>query len=120
VDGNQTLFVRFFARDHADLVIENRRKLKGTTCVVFEDTTMANRRLLNALKRLDSVVVLVITTFVTGGATCWCASGCVGVPLCHQMVKAAFGDSKVGEGRTSLGTGEAGCGFLEENSEFVS
>ena len=52
VDGCQIMLVRFFARDHAKLVVENRRKHKGTMSVIYEDTTWANRRLLNALKCL--------------------------------------------------------------------
>jgi hypothetical protein len=54
-DGCKPMLVKFFARDHADLVMENRNKLKDTPSSVFEDSTWANLQLLRAVKKHDSV-----------------------------------------------------------------
>ena len=56
VDGKQTILMRFFARDQADLVTSRRKLLKDTPFVIFGDATLANRRLLNALNRKKDTV----------------------------------------------------------------
>jgi hypothetical protein len=56
VEGKQTILMRFFARDQADLVMSRRKLLKETPFVIFGDATLANRRLLNALNRKKDTI----------------------------------------------------------------
>jgi hypothetical protein len=55
VDGNQTILVRFHARDHADLVLAHKSRLKGTDFVVYEDAPVKQRTVLNNVKRHPKV-----------------------------------------------------------------
>jgi hypothetical protein len=49
-DQKQTMLVRFFSRDLVSAIISKKSTLKGTGFVVFEDSTLINHKLLNALK----------------------------------------------------------------------
>ena len=53
--GKQTMLVRFFARDLAEDVMKNKRNLKGTGILIYEDTTWMNRQLITELKDRDDV-----------------------------------------------------------------
>ena len=55
IDGNQTILVRFFARDHADLVLSQKRELKGSDFVIYEDSLVKQRTVLNLLKKHSKV-----------------------------------------------------------------
>jgi hypothetical protein len=57
VDNKQSMLARFHARDLVQLILKNKTKLKGTSVVVYEDSTYLNRQLLQAVKdhsKIDS------------------------------------------------------------------
>jgi hypothetical protein len=66
VANKQTLLVRLFSREQVDTILSKRKNLKGSTFVIFEDATMANRLLVNALNRMD----VVENAWITNG-TVW-------------------------------------------------
>jgi hypothetical protein len=65
--GNQSILAKFFRRDHVDLIMSLKKKLKGKDFLVYQDTTMLNRRLLNDLKDRPEVD----SSWCAGG-TAWC------------------------------------------------
>lgn len=48
-NGSQPMLVKFFRRDFVESIISKRKQLKGTSYVIYEDSTLANRQLLNRL-----------------------------------------------------------------------
>ena len=57
VDNKQSMLARFHARDLVQLILKNKTKLKGTSVVVYEDSTYLNRQLLQVVKdhpKIDS------------------------------------------------------------------
>ena len=48
-DGKQPMLVKFFRRDIVDEIIKRRRQLAGKSYVIYEDSTILNRKLLNRL-----------------------------------------------------------------------
>jgi hypothetical protein len=60
-DEKQTMLVRFYARDLTNLSVSKKSSLKGSDFILYEDATVKNRRLLNALKlmkKFESVWIL--------------------------------------------------------------
>ena len=51
----QTILTRFFRRDLADHVVRNKKMLKGSTTVVYEDSPQLSRDLMKALKLIPEV-----------------------------------------------------------------
>jgi hypothetical protein len=45
-DGNQNILVRFFRREIVDIILTNKRMLKGESMSLFQDTTRRNRTLI--------------------------------------------------------------------------
>ena len=48
-NGKQPLLVQFFGRDHVDTLINERKRLKGSGYIIYEDSTSAARKLINGL-----------------------------------------------------------------------
>jgi hypothetical protein len=54
-DGNQTILVRFFRREIVDIILNNKRMLKGETMSLTQDTTRRNRTLMWELSQRAEV-----------------------------------------------------------------
>jgi predicted nucleotidyltransferase len=51
----QTMLVRLFERDLIDLLLSKKKLLKGSGQILFEDATLLDRKLINALNDHDNV-----------------------------------------------------------------
>ena len=53
--NKQTMIIRFFARDLVDDLSQNKKHLKGSGLILYDDQTQLNRILINTLKDRDDI-----------------------------------------------------------------
>jgi hypothetical protein len=81
-DGKQTMLVRFFARDLVQMILKNRRMLKGSQIIIYEDCPLLNRKLQHTLQNNPDI------------ESAWCGNGAVWAkPIGHgKKVKFLIGE----------------------------